>query len=105
MRKLRIGVAALLLCFVLSAHVLAQTSNPTLGGTLADVSGALIPAVTITAANTQTSIATTVVSNEAGAYQFARLQTGIYRVRAELPGFQTQTWSDVALGVNANVNF
>ncbi|MBI2150975.1 MAG: TonB-dependent receptor, partial [Acidobacteria bacterium] len=45
----------------------------------------------------------TVVSNESGAYQFASLQTGRYNVTAELPGFQTQTRSQVALGVSQQV--
>jgi len=101
MRKL-LGAAAAL-CFVLSTYTFAQTSNATLGGTVSDATGALIPGVTITATNTGTGIVTTVLSNEAGAYQFASLQTGAYTVTAELPGFQTQTRSGVALGVSQQV--
>ena len=97
------AATAVLLCFVLSTHTFAQTSNATLGGTVADASGALIPGVSITATNTQTGIVTMVVSNEAGAYQFASLQTGVYRVSAELPGFQTKSYSDVVLGVSQQV--
>ena len=52
----------------------AQTNYATLGGTVADASGALIPGVTMTATNIDTGIVTTVVSNETGAYQFAALQ-------------------------------
>src|SRR5206468_10054459 len=37
------------------------------------------------------------------AYQFASLQTGIYKVTAELSGFQTQTYNDVTLGVAQQV--
>src|SRR5438552_392915 len=95
--------AALLLCLVLSSYSFSQTANATLGGTVSDASRALIPGVTITATNTQTGIVSTVVSNEAGAYQFASLQTGTYKVTAELPGFQTQTYSDVMLGVSQQV--
>src|SRR5436309_10420186 len=85
------------------AHMFAQTTNATLGGTVSDATRALIPGVTVTATNTQTGIVTTVVTNETGAYQFASLQTGIYKVTAELPGFQTQTYSDVTLGVSQQV--
>ena len=53
--------------------------------------------------NTQTGIVTTIVTNETGAYQFASLQTGTYKVTAELPGFQTQTYNDVSLGVGQQV--
>src|SRR5262245_23089633 len=101
MRKL----VAVVVCvsFIFGANAFAQTSNATLGGTVSDPSGALIPGVSVTATNTQTGIVSTVVSNEAGAYQFASLQTGTYKVSAELPGFQTQSYSDVVLGVSQQV--
>src|SRR5437867_10017875 len=94
---------ALVLCFLLSTHSFSQTSNATMGGIVSDTTNALIPGVTITASNTQTGIVTTVVSNESGAYQFASLQTGTYKVSAELPGFRTQAYSDVGLGVSQQV--
>jgi len=93
----------MLLGAVLSTHSFAQTSNATLGGTVSDAAGALIPGVTITAANTGTGIVTTVLSNEAGAYQFASLQTGVYKVSAELTGFRIQTYNEVALGISQQV--
>src|SRR5438128_2164214 len=99
----RLFAAALLLCSVLFTNTFAQTTNATLGGTVSDASRALIPGVTVTATNTQTGIVSTVVSNETGAYQFASLQTGTYKVSAELPGFQTQTYNDVALGLSQQV--
>ncbi len=83
-------LAAAKLLFLLSGPIFAQTSNATVGGTVSDATGALIPGVTITATNTATGILSTVISNEAGAYQFASLQTGTYSITAELPGFQTQ---------------
>ena len=76
--------AALLLC-VFCAFAFSQTTNATLGGTVSDPSGALIPGVTITATNNGTGIVTTVLTNEAGTYQFASLQPGSYKVTAELP--------------------
>ncbi len=77
--------------------------NATLGGTVSDSSGALIPGVTITAANTQTGVVATVLTNETGTYQFPNLQNGVYKVSAELAGFQTQTYNDVILGVAQQV--
>ena len=71
----RILVAVLCLHLVLSVPVFAQTSNATLGGTVSDATGALIPGVSVTATNVATGIVTTVLTNEAGAYQFASLQT------------------------------
>jgi hypothetical protein len=95
-------MALLSLYALIGASVVAQTTNATVGGTVTDSSGALIPGVSVTATNTQTGITTKVVTNEAGAYQFASLQTGTYNVRAELPGFQTQI-REAALGIAQQV--
>src|SRR5690242_3454032 len=94
--------ATLLLCFFL-VNSFAQTTNATLGGTVSDSTRALIPGVTVTATNTQTGVVSTNVTNETGAYNFPSLQTGVYKVSAELPGFQTQTYNDVTLGVSQQV--
>src|SRR5678815_421285 len=99
----RLLAAALLLSCTFFTSAFAQTTNATLGGTVSDASRALIPGVTVTATNTQTGIVSTVVTNETGAYQFALLQTGVYKVTAELPGFQTQGYNDVTLGVGQQV--
>src|SRR5262247_554173 len=93
----------LLGCFFGVLNGFAQTTNATLGGTVSDASKALIPGVNITATNTQTGIVSTTITNETGAYNFPSLQTGSYKVTAELPGFQTQTYNDVALGVGQQV--
>ena len=97
----RIVAAALLLLSFLTAF--SQTTNATLGGSVSDASRALIPGVTVTATNTQTGIVSTAVTNETGSYNFASLQSGNYKVSAELPGFQTQSYSDVTLGVSQQV--
>jgi hypothetical protein len=81
--------AAVLLCCVLVTRTFAQTTNATAGGIVSDATGAVIPGVTITATNTQTGIVSTALTNEAGAYYFASLQPGSYKISAELPGFQT----------------
>jgi len=96
-RKSTYAVAALL-CLFLSFNGFSQTSDATVGGTVADATGALIPGVTVTATNAGTGIVNTVVTNESGAYSFAALQPGNYKVSAELPGFQTQTFTNVQLG-------
>src|SRR5438128_5366068 len=97
MRKFLLATLGLL-CLLVSVNTLSQTVNATLGGTVGDATGALIPGVTITATNTGTGIVNTLVTNESGAYNFASLQPGTYKVTAELPGFQTQSYTDVQLG-------
>src|SRR5438552_1203107 len=96
-------IALAVLSLFAPSHSFTQTNNATLGGTVSDGTGALIPGVTITATNTETGIVTTVVSNETGAYQFAALQPGNYRVSAALTGFQTYTYGQVALGLTQQV--
>src|SRR5947208_2048505 len=90
--------SATLLLFIFSAYAFTQTANATLGGSVSDTTGALIPGVMVTATNTDTGIVNTEVTNESGVYQFASLQPGTYRVTAELPGFQMQ----VARAVKSN---
>jgi hypothetical protein len=72
-----------------------------------DSSGAYIPGVTVTAANIQTGVATTAVTNESGAYNIPSLLPGTYKLSAELPGFKTRVFNDVVLGASnaARYNF
>jgi Carboxypeptidase regulatory-like domain len=94
----RVILSAGLLCLLLaSTNAFAQSR---ISGTVNDASGALIPGVSVTATNTQTGITTTVLSNESGAYNFASLQPGSYKIIAELPGFQTRTYDNVTLGTS-----
>ena len=81
----RLVVAAFLLSIGMAGTVFAQV-NSAIGGTVEDPSGALIPGVTITATNAQTSVASTTLTNESGAYNFPALIAGTYRVSASLPG-------------------
>src|SRR5687767_14029527 len=94
----RLAVSAVLFCLVLSAQSFAQSTNATVSGTVQDSTGALIPGVTVTATNNNTGVITSVLTNEAGAYNFASLLPGGYKITAALPGFQTRTYTDVQLG-------
>jgi hypothetical protein len=96
-------VASFLLLIALSTVTFGQTTNATLSGTVSDTSGALIPGVSIKATNNGTGIVNMTLTNEAGAYNFASLQTGTYTITVELPGFQTQTLTNFALGLSQQV--
>jgi len=92
------AAAVLLLSLTLVTPARAQSTSATVSGTIDDGTGALIPGVTVTATNNGTGVVTTVISNEAGTYNFASLPPGGYKVSAQLPGFQTSTFTDVQLG-------
>ena len=77
--------------------------NATVGGTVSDASGALIPGVEVTAKNNATGIVTTRLTNEAGNYDFASLQPGTYTVSASLSGFQSVTYNNVQLSQSQQV--
>jgi hypothetical protein len=94
------GLAILIGCVSLLAFAQA---NAVVGGTVNDASGALIPGVEVTATNVNTGIALTVITNEAGSYQFGSLQPGTYKVSAALGGFQTQTYQNVQLSQTQQV--
>jgi hypothetical protein len=94
----RIVITAGLLClFLAGTSAFAQSR---ISGTVNDASGALIPGVSVTATNTATGVVTTEVSNETGAYNFASLPPGNYKLTAELPGFQSAAFQNVILGTS-----
>jgi hypothetical protein len=101
----KIFVLGAVVCLFVSAAAFAQTANATLGGSVADSTGALLPGVMITATNTETEIVNTAVTNESGVYQFGSLQPGTYRVSAELPGFATQTAKALKLDFSEQARF
>src|SRR6266571_5253243 len=98
MRTLRLPAALLTFVFLASAPLFSQSSNGTISGTVADASGAIVPGVTVTATNNATGVVTTVLSNDAGVYNFASLLPGTYKISATISGFRTQTFNDVQLG-------
>jgi hypothetical protein len=99
MKGISLSAAAVsLLILMISLQGFGQSINASVGGTVTDPSKALIPGVNVTATNTGTGIVNSTVTNESGAYQFPALQPGTYKLSAELPGFQTQTFTDVELG-------
>jgi Carboxypeptidase regulatory-like domain/TonB dependent receptor-like, beta-barrel len=67
----------------------AQDERGTITGRAADLSGGVMPGVTVTVVNTGTNAAVTVVTNESGQYSALYLVPGVYTLRAELPGFKS----------------
>src|SRR5689334_17832462 len=87
------------------ANVFGQSVNSQVGGVVQDPSKALVPGVTITLINTQTSVANTQISNESGAYSFPSVPPGTYRMTAALPGFKTAVVNELPVGQSVQVRW
>ena len=77
-------------------------------GTVADPSGAVVPAVVLTAKDLATGIVATTASGTNGAYVLLNLLPGAYEVTASAPGFQTAVFPrivvETARTVDLNIN-
>ena len=87
----------------LASPSLAQAVRGTLLGNVTDTQGAAVPGVSVTATETQTNVARTVVTNQSGHYVFANMKDGIYRVATELTGFKKFSRDNIEVKVNSTV--
>jgi hypothetical protein len=80
----------------------AHAQEATLSGTVTDVTGGVLPGVTITATHEASGNIFTALTDEAGIYRIA-LRTGVYKITCELAGFKTLDHSGVELLVGQQV--
>jgi len=102
-------------CLVVGAFLSLALTKPLHGqgavsevnGTAADASGAVLPGVTVTLTEETTGLTRTVVTNDRGRFVAIALTPGLYTIKAELGGFQTQsrTTVTVAVGQALTINF
>ena len=88
MVSLRSLGGALLIILTVSTVAFSQ-GTADIVGRVTDASGAVLPAVTVTAENIATKSVRTTVSTDTGDYVFTLLPIGAYTVKIELQGFQT----------------
>src|SRR5262250_354741 len=76
-------------------------------GVVTDSSGSVVQGAAIVVTNPQTNFSRATVSNEAGNYNFPNLPPGLYIVKAEHQGFQTEVHDSVELEVQqtARIDF
>src|SRR5262249_8703815 len=85
--SLRIGF---LLCLLLLALPLcAQRITGDISGNVTDSSGAVMPNVTVTAANAATGLSRSAVTSNSGSYRSPELPIGTYKVTVSAQGFKT----------------
>jgi hypothetical protein len=99
----RLLCVTLLLVSILSFGPLRAQVTGTIGGVVRDQTGAVVPGVDVTAQLVGQPLVRRTQTNDMGFYDLLALPRGVYEVRAELPGFQTQVQSGVELTAGANV--
>ena len=82
-----------------STVLFGQSTSGSITGTVKDNAGAVVPEATVTVTNPQTNFTRTAASNTAGNYNFPNLSPGLYNVRAEHEGFQTEVRNSIELQV------
>jgi hypothetical protein len=95
-RKLTLFLSVLLLPFLAVLAAGAQSTG-SITGTVADPSGAAIPAAAITITNVGTTQTRSVQSNASGLFAFPDLPIGSYTMQIVKPGFETQKRSATEL--------
>jgi hypothetical protein len=93
----------LAVCLITAASARAYAQGGTtssLGGTVVDSDGGVIPGATIVIKNNTTGLTTSAVSGPDGAFSVPALQPGAYTVTISLSGFKTAVINDVRLAIS-----
>jgi hypothetical protein len=98
MRKSIVLLSTLLFLLCLPRGALAQTAS--LGGTVKDSQGGVIPAARITVQNRATNATRSTLTDDSGVYRLSDLVPGVYDVLIEKTGFKSVEYSQVELMVD-----
>src|ERR1041385_1596954 len=92
-----------ILFFILVLAVIPQAAwsqgTTSLSGNVTDTTGAVIPGAEITLTNPATNATRTTTTNEIGAYVFAQVPPGTYKVEFKRDGFTTVVRGNVVLPI------
>jgi hypothetical protein len=90
---------ALAVC--LAASLSAQDISGSIGGTVLDPTGAVVPNAKVTVTNTDRNVVVrTVTTDTAGTYSVPQIPIGNYSVKVDAAGFKTETQTGIVLNVN-----
>lgn len=94
------GVVKILFVIVVSSTaVWAQLIGASVAGTVKDPTGAVLAGAAITVTNVETGAVRSTVADESGRYTVPSVPVGLYQVRAEKAGFQSQLKTGIQLVV------
>ncbi len=98
-------LVVLLAAATLAAPGWAQSGNEgSVQGTVADPTGAVIPGVSLTALNVNTSAAYATMADEMGGFRFLVLPVGAYEISARHHGFAPLIYRNVTINVGAKIH-
>src|SRR5712691_8832528 len=88
----------LVIALALAPPSFGQTSGQ-ITGLVTDPSSGVVVSATVTVTNPQTNFTRTESTNTAGVYNFPNLQPGVYNIKVEMQGFQSEIRNNVELQV------
>jgi hypothetical protein len=87
--RLVVVIAGVLAIVLSGTTAWGQADTGRISGSVKDVSGAIMPGVTVVATRADTGDVTTAKTDGSGVYTFASLRAGVYNVAASMQGFST----------------
>ena len=84
---------------IVSLPIAAQYTTGSIGGTVVDQSGAIVPDATVRVENTETGVSRRVQTNQGGQFVFPTLQVGKYRLQVEKTGFSSYLQEGITVAV------
>ena len=103
MRRIYVSGLAIALTFFFSPLALHAQVTGTISGYVQDQDAGRVPGAVVTAELTGQQLVRTTQSNETGFFDLQALPRGIYTVKVEIAGFQTQIQRNVEVTAGANV--
>jgi hypothetical protein len=91
------AVMVLIACAVLSIAAFAQAPTGAIVGTVLDPQGLPVQGAKVTLTNQGTNYDYTTVTSSTGAFEFERIDSGVYRVTVVTDSFRTAVVSDIKL--------
>ena len=104
LRRMRICVMALAVLFTAALPASAQLTTGSVGGTVKDPQGAVIPGATVTlVSETRGTKSVPVVTNAAGDFVFPNIPADTYTIEVEMPSFKTLRQSGISVNPGPQV--
>ena len=94
-RLMRVITPIVCACVIMAAAAAYGQVSTSLSGTVADVSGAVLPGADVVAKSDDTGTTFTAVTNDRGIFNIPGMAIGRYTVTVSLQGFKTVALSDI----------